>query len=81
MTQKININLDKLRSIVEVIEEGYWLTFDAKKSFPKINLRIKKLRAPYWNVSKENLSLTSDNNANVQVRDKTLSWPEAVCKG
>ena len=48
MTQKININLDKLRSIVEVIDEGILVNILMERIvLLEINLRIKKLRAPY----------------------------------
>ena len=65
---KIDMNLDILRNIVEVIEEGILVKIWWKKELcwvlKILNLRRKswdRVRAPYnLNVTKENLQLTSD---------------------
>ena len=81
MTQKININLDKLRSIVEVIEEGILVKIYGKKSSAEDKSENKKAQGTILKSFKGKLITDfRHKNANVQVRDKTLSWPEAVCK-
>ena len=57
----------------------YWLTFDGKKSSAEGKSEKKKAQGAI--LKSFNGKLITDfrhKNENVQVRDKTLSWPEAV---
>ena len=59
----------------------YWLTFDGEKSSAE-DKSEKEDQAAILKSFKENLIAEfRHKNASVQVRDKTLSWPEAVRKG
>ena len=60
----------------------YWFTFDGKKSYAENKSEKKKAQSAILESFKEKLIADlRHKNANVQVRDKTLSWPEAVRKG
>ena len=60
----------------------YWLIFDGQKSSAEEKSEKKKAQGAI--LKSFQVKLIADfrhKNENVQIRDKTLSWPEAVCKG
>ena len=60
----------------------YWLTFDGKNSSAEDKSENKKGQGAILKSFKGKLIADfRHKNANLQVRDKTLTWPEAVCKG
>ena len=60
----------------------YWLIFDGKKSSAEDKSEKKKAHGAILKSFKGKLIADfRHKNADVQVRDKTLSWPEAVPKG
>ena len=66
-------------STVEVIEG---ITFDGKKSSAEDKSKKIKVQGAILKSFKGKLIADfRHKNENVQVRDKTLSWPEAVLKG
>ena len=79
---KININLDKLRRIVEVIEEGILVNIWWKKSSAEDkSKKIKAQGAMLKRFEGKFIANFRHTNENIQVRDKTLNWPGAVRKG
>ena len=78
---KININLYKLRSIMEVIDEGILVPFDGKKTSSEDKSEKKKAQGAILNSFKgKRVTDFRHKNDNVQVRDKKLSWAEAFAK-
>ena len=60
----------------------YCLTFDGKKSSAEDKSEKKKAQGAILKSFKgKRIADFIHKSANVQVRDRTLSWPEAVRKG